>query len=227
MKLNRNNYDIGIKLRARALMTLPDSTSQKFILLGQVAKRDQTNNIGRVVIVYLDFSKTRTRKCGEADFEKWYARPAKTECLMGHKVRGSSATIIEFLLMTVGCSNGINGERLMRTVTWGRSTKILLNTKRIAIVQKRTMSGAFFAWCYIVWLRIYVSSDYNFIRNGKDCVPVGPEPIPAGVCTGNPEQTYKGSSGFRKIPGNTCKGGVVKDELVDKKCSQGKLPAFS
>lgn len=75
-----------MKLRARALMTLPDSTSQKFVLLGQVGRREQTNDIGRVVTVFLDFSKTRTRKCEENDFEKWYARPAKTECLMGHKV---------------------------------------------------------------------------------------------------------------------------------------------
>jgi hypothetical protein len=67
-------------------MTLPDSTSQKFVLLGQVGRHDQTKDIGSVVTVFLDFSKTRTRKCGENDFEKWYARPAKTECLMGHKV---------------------------------------------------------------------------------------------------------------------------------------------
>ncbi|EDR05376.1 uncharacterized protein LACBIDRAFT_329820 [Laccaria bicolor S238N-H82] len=59
--------------------------------------------------------------------------------------------------------------------------------------------------------------DYNFVRNGKDCVPVGPEPIPAGVCTGIPDQTYKGSSGWRKIPGNTCVDGVKKDEKVDTK----------
>jgi len=84
--LHKKSYDIGVKLRARALMTLPDSTSQKFLLLGSVARHDQSNDVGRVVIVYLDFSKTRTRECGEDDFVKWYARPAKTECLMGHKV---------------------------------------------------------------------------------------------------------------------------------------------
>jgi hypothetical protein len=67
-------------------MTLPDSTSQKFLLLGQVARKDQTKDIGRVVIIQLDFSGTRKRKCEEGDFEKWYARTSKTECLMGHKV---------------------------------------------------------------------------------------------------------------------------------------------
>ncbi|EDR05426.1 VPS10-like protein [Laccaria bicolor S238N-H82] len=78
-------YDIGIKFRARALMTLPDSTSQRFLLLGQVARKDQTKDTGRVVIIQLDFSGTRKRKCVEGDFEKWYVRTSKTECLMGHK----------------------------------------------------------------------------------------------------------------------------------------------
>lgn len=63
-------------------------------------------------------------------------------------------------------------------------------------------------------------SDYNFVREGNECVPVGPEPIPAGVCD-NPNQMYKGSSGYRKIPGNTCEGGH-KDDLVEKKCSEGR-----
>ena len=65
-------------------------------------------------------------------------------------------------------------------------------------------------------------SDFNFVRQGNDCVAVGPEPVPAGVCTtDNPDQMYKGSSGWRKVPGNTCVGGLKKDEKVDKKCSMG------
>lgn len=66
-------------------------------------------------------------------------------------------------------------------------------------------------------------SDYNYIRHADECVPVGPEPIPAGVCK-NPDQMYKGSSGYRIIPGNTCDRtkGSKKDEQVEKKCSQGQ-----
>ena len=66
-------------------------------------------------------------------------------------------------------------------------------------------------------------SDYNYVRNGDKCVPVGPEPIPAGVCTGAPGQTYQGSSGYRLIPGNLCtkQNGVEKDKKVEKSCSQG------
>ena len=57
-------------------------------------------------------------------------------------------------------------------------------------------------------------------------MPAGPEPIPAGVCKAeDTKQTFIGSSGFRKIPGNTCdkNGGKVKDDPVEKPCSQGML----
>lgn len=56
-------------------------------------------------------------------------------------------------------------------------------------------------------------------------MPVGPEPIPAGVCAGDaPNQTYQGSSGWRLVPGNTCikEGGVVKDLPVTKSCDQAQ-----
>jgi hypothetical protein len=85
--LNRKKYDFGVKLRARALLTIPDSTSQKFLLLGQTSRKDQVGD-GRSVIVYLDFAPTRQRQCIDDDFDKWYARTAKgKECLMGHRVR--------------------------------------------------------------------------------------------------------------------------------------------
>jgi hypothetical protein len=54
-------------------------------------------------------------------------------------------------------------------------------------------------------------------------VPSGPEHVPADVCRkGDPEETYQGSSGYRRIPGNTCDAsrGVKKDEPVPRKCSQ-------
>ena len=84
---DRNTYDMGVKLRARGLINLPDSTSQKFLLLGQVSKTDPKYGNDRAVIVFLDFSKTRGRKCQDSDYEKWYARPHGSECLMGHRVR--------------------------------------------------------------------------------------------------------------------------------------------
>ena len=83
---DRNSYDMGVKLRARGLINLPDSTSQKFLLLGQVSKTESRFGNDKAVIVFLDFSKTRGRKCQDSDYERWYARPHDSECLMGHRV---------------------------------------------------------------------------------------------------------------------------------------------
>ena len=74
-------------MRARILTTVSDSTSQKFILIGQLDKREQKDD-GRFATVFLDFANTRSRQCGDDDFEDWYARTARgKECLMGHRVR--------------------------------------------------------------------------------------------------------------------------------------------
>ncbi|KAF8825213.1 hypothetical protein HHX47_DHR7000487 [Lentinula edodes] len=134
MGVTWKSYNLGLKLRARALSTVPDSTSQKFILVGQVSRKDENyNQYGRYVVVFLDFAGIRNRKCEKDDFE---------------------------------------------------------------------------------------NCDFNFVRDGDNCVPVGPEPIAAGVCT-LPSQKYMGSSGWRKIPGNTCTGGH-KDDKVEKDCSNAQ-----
>jgi len=66
-------------------------------------------------------------------------------------------------------------------------------------------------------------SDYNYVRNDGKCEPAGPEPIPAGVCE-HKTDTYLGSSGWRRIPGNTCDRdrGSKKDEKVQKSCEKGE-----
>ncbi|KAJ7460667.1 vacuolar protein sorting/targeting protein 10 [Mycena latifolia] len=178
------NYNFGVKLRARGLLTLPDSTSQKFILLGQVARKDQNKDIGRFVVVYLDFAKTRTRKCEENDFERWNVRTKQSECLMGHK-------------------------------QWYRRRK---PNVECYVGEKFTDPVVHEDLCQCT--DADYECDYNFVREGDHCVPVGPEPIPAGICK-TLTQTYMGSSGYRKIPGNTCTGGN-KDEKVPKSCSQAQ-----
>ena len=72
-------------MRARILTTVGDSTSQKFLLIGQIAKKDQ-NGEGKFGAVFLDFATLDRRKCADSDFETWTARSATHECLMGHKV---------------------------------------------------------------------------------------------------------------------------------------------
>lgn len=69
------------------LTTIPDSTSQKFILLGALSRGDRIGD-KKYAIIHLDFASMRTRQCGDDDLEKWYARGKNGhECIMGHKVR--------------------------------------------------------------------------------------------------------------------------------------------
>ena len=67
--------------------------------------------------------------------------------------------------------------------------------------------------------------DYNFVRSEdrENCeLPVGvPMLVPDGACKAfDKDTTFKGSSGWRKIPGNDCKptSGPQKDDPVDRHC---------
>ncbi|KIJ65382.1 hypothetical protein HYDPIDRAFT_88076 [Hydnomerulius pinastri MD-312] len=80
------SFKLPINVRAKGLTTVSDSTSQKFVLLAQISRQDQKAGQGRYAVIYLDFAPTRARKCGESDFEQWYARSGPDrECLMGVK----------------------------------------------------------------------------------------------------------------------------------------------
>uniref|UniRef100_D8Q2A4 Vacuolar protein sorting/targeting protein 10 n=1 Tax=Schizophyllum commune (strain H4-8 / FGSC 9210) TaxID=578458 RepID=D8Q2A4_SCHCM len=177
-------YDFGQRLRARALVTVPDSTSRKFLVLGE----DQSDKkVGPYVVQWLDFADTRDRKCGDNDFEKWYARSGETECLLGHK---------QWYRRRKPNADCYVGEKFNEPVEHDEPCEC----------------GESDYEC-----------DYNFVRQGADCVPVGPEPVPAGTCTtGRPDETYRGSSGYRKIPGDICEGGIAKDAPVEKQCSQAE-----
>ncbi|KAI5466330.1 vacuolar protein sorting/targeting protein 10 [Mariannaea sp. PMI_226] len=68
--------------------------------------------------------------------------------------------------------------------------------------------------------------DFNFQRDPEDrtvCNKIGSIPIPEGSCPKGSEGKFKGSSGWRLIPGNTCKrkDGSQKDDLVEHECSEG------
>ncbi|KAM0751951.1 putative signal sequence binding protein [Meredithblackwellia eburnea MCA 4105] len=83
------SFDLGVKIRARLLTTVPDSTSLKFILLGTLTRHSahKGENGERHVIIHMDFDTLGKRKCTDRDMEKWYARTlgGKPDCLMGHK----------------------------------------------------------------------------------------------------------------------------------------------
>ena len=64
--------------------------------------------------------------------------------------------------------------------------------------------------------------DYDFMRT-KDgtCEPVASFKPPKGACD-KKQETYEGPSGYRKIPGNTCKeprNGKKKDDPIDRPCN--------
>lgn len=104
------------------------------------------------------------------------------------------------------------------------NSKIRVNTNRIALAKTRIMNGAYFGRPLFLRPTIRACSDYNFIRNGDQCVAAGPEPVPPNVCAGNdPDEMYEGSSGYRLIPGNTCdkQRGLRKDDPVKKPCTNG------
>lgn len=69
--------------------------------------------------------------------------------------------------------------------------------------------------------------DFNFGRDdqGDDCVPRVPVAVPEGACQPG-QATFKGPSGWRKIPGNTCrsKSGEPKEQQRDYRCAEGARP---
>ncbi|KZT68685.1 Oligoxyloglucan reducing end-specific cellobiohydrolase [Daedalea quercina L-15889] len=181
-------FNYGFNMRARILTTVSDSTSQKFMLVGQVARSDQPGR-GRYAVVYLDFAPVRSRKCGDNDFESWFARARTHDCLMGHKqwYRRRKQDVDCYI-----------GDKFHEPIEH----------------EENCPCGDEDYEC-----------DYNFVRQGDQCTPVGPEPIPAGVCPPDqPDRMYLGSSGYRLIPGNTCdrQTGIKKDEPVEKSCANAQ-----
>ncbi|KAI0124653.1 vacuolar protein sorting/targeting protein 10 [Xylariales sp. AK1849] len=65
--------------------------------------------------------------------------------------------------------------------------------------------------------------DFNFVGKDGACVKAGPVALPEDACkSGDPEDTFMGTSGWRLIPGNDCKrkAGEQKDALKSWKCSE-------
>lgn len=181
--------DLGARIQPIILTTIPDSTSQKFILLGALGRKEQAAD-KRYAMIHLDFAGMRPRKCKPEDLEKWYARGhSGHECIMGHK---------QWFWRRKKGADCYIGDKF-----------------------KDPESHSEHCLC----TDADYECDYNYVRQGDECVPMGPEPIPEGVCVGDaPNQTYMGSSGYRLIPGNTCKkeGGVIKDERVKKDCDKAQ-----
>ncbi|POR36559.1 Vacuolar protein sorting/targeting protein 10 [Tolypocladium paradoxum] len=182
---NKVPFPKDLSIKPDLLTTTRDSTSLKFLLLGEKS--------GTYHMIAINFDGLNERTCEDKDMEDWHARvdkDGKPTCIMGHK------------------------QTYRRRK---KSADCFLKQEFKDPVPKTEdceCSDADF------------ECDYNFQRDPEDnnkCNKVGPVPVPDDECKKNPEGEFKGSSGWRLIPGNTCKrtDGGQKDDKVNRKCSDG------
>ncbi|CAO1617832.1 unnamed protein product [Sympodiomycopsis kandeliae] len=183
--------NLGVKVRAKILTTIPDSTSQKFLLIGTQSRKDAGAG-SRHVSVFLDFAPVGKRKCRDSDFEKWAAVKqgnSASNCLMGHR---------QWFKRRKASADCVVADKFHDPVS--REEPCPCTDEDY-------------------------ECDFGYVRDpGGSCVSIGREVIPAGECDKDFKKTYKGSSGYRKIPGNSCDAskGIRKDGLVEKPCDQGE-----
>lgn len=179
----------GLTIKPSLLTTTQDSTSLKFLLLGE-------NNDGAYHIIAIDFGGLNERTCGEDDMEDWHARvdeDGNPTCIMGHKQT--------YRRRKKDADCFINNDKFEDPVP---------KTEDCACSDKD------------------FECDYNFERDQDDhskCKPIVIQK-PEGACKDGDEGTFKGSSGWRLIPGNTCNrgDGKQKDDEVEWKCSEADSP---
>ncbi|KAF2187204.1 vacuolar protein sorting/targeting protein 10 [Zopfia rhizophila CBS 207.26] len=143
------------------------------------------------VVIHLDFSELHEGKCKEGDFEKW---PARVDD------KGEPTCIM-------------GHKQYYRRRKWDS----------VCFVDEEFKDPLpEFEACDCDEVRDY-ECDFNFTPSGegkdKTCTPSGALTPPEGACEGD-KKTYKGSSGWRKIPGNQCKGKTKKDEEIERDCDE-------
>lgn len=190
LSLPRHQRDLDENVRPAALVSDPNSTSQKFLLFVR-------NGFGNKVTAYhLDLTKLFGRKCERnddhverSDFEKWYARNIRNnpDCLLGAK-----------------------------TWYWRRKADAECMVQESFKEPSKTEEN-----CDCTDEDF--ECDYNYILKDGECVLEGKEIMKDGSCTKEGD-TYVGSSGYRKVPGNSCKGGLNKDEPKMKPCTLQEAP---
>jgi len=79
------------KVRVKDILTVPDATSLKFLLIGTIS--DNSNESGSEIMIYLDFSPLKTKKCvinhenpEKSDFELWSPSVTENGCHLGEKI---------------------------------------------------------------------------------------------------------------------------------------------
>ncbi|KAF9163085.1 vacuolar protein sorting/targeting protein PEP1 [Mortierella sp. AD010] len=185
-----HKYDIGDSIRPGALLSDPESTSQKFLLFVRLGDR--------YIGYHLDLTNIYGRKCelnennqDRSDFEKWYARNLRNnpDCLMG-----------------------------VKTWYWRRKVDAECMVREAFTDPRKTDEVC-------ACTDEDFECDYNYVLRDGQCVLEGKERLPEGSCKKEGD-TYLGSSGYRKIPGNSCDSdkGIKKDEPKTKTCTSESVP---
>lgn len=180
------------KIQALELTTTQDSSTLKFILVALDDKEDLDDADAKKYIITLDFGGMEERQCTDNDMEEWHARVDDD---------GNPT-----------CLMGHTQSYRRRKADADCFLKKKFKNPEVITKQCECKDHDF-------------ECDYNFVRSKdrKECNLAGDLIIPAGECKAfGPDDTFKGSSGWRLIPGNDCKrvGGDQKDDLVPRKCSQ-------
>ncbi|KAF1842661.1 vacuolar protein sorting/targeting protein 10 [Cucurbitaria berberidis CBS 394.84] len=148
------------------------------------------------VIIHLDFTDLHMRTCEEKDFDaKWPVRKEED---------GQPSCIM-------------GHKQLFRRRKWDADCFV-------GEVFKDPVPT--FEPCECDELRDY-ECDFNFTPSGqgkdKKCEPSDFLKVPKGACEGD-AKTYKGSSGWRKIPGNQCTGKTNREKEVERQCDEAEKP---
>ncbi|KAG0252396.1 vacuolar protein sorting/targeting protein PEP1 [Actinomortierella ambigua] len=187
-------YQLENNIHLLALISDPESTTQRFMVFAEATDRDTRNSIYAYqfdLTTLFDRDCDRREDSDRSDYEKWYARNIgnRPDCLMGRK-----------------------------TYYWRRKADAQCLVNRdfedpIKTDEDCPCDDEDF------------ECDYNYVLRDGKCVLVGEEVIPAGECKKAGDK-FLASSGWRKIPGNSCKaaGGKNKDEPVSKECKAASVP---
>lgn len=147
------------------------------------------------VMVHLDFAELHEGECKDKDFEEWAARVDDD----------NKATCV------------MGQKQFFQRRKWDADCFVKENFKEPV---------AKFEPCDCDEVQDY-ECDFNFEPHGsgdkKECRPSPALKLPDGACKGD-AKTYKGPSGWRKIPGNKCKGKTKKDEEVERDCKEVSNP---
>ena len=184
--------DLPHEVQPVQLTTTMDSTSLKF-LLEAANNKDKGKTATKAHILSIDFDDLHESKCdSDKDFEKWWARVDD---------KGEPM-----------CLMGHTQSFKRRKADADCFVKDEFNDP-VPKSENCPCTDADF------------ECDFNFVRSAdrKECKLSSEAKllIPEGECKGG-KGKFKGSSGWRKIPGNTCEKGIDKAELVEHDCENGK-----